>query len=94
MDPSYGMSAKLKNDIPRWNYYFGNLDPFRVPFNCDMQCEFVPPRNFLRYDTVDSQDGEAEYTDEPIFDEGCRTFTDLGIHLVKPESSATAKETK
>ena len=59
------MSAKLKNDEARWNYYFGNLDPFRVPFNCDMQCDFVPPRKFLRDDTVASVDGGAEYDDEP-----------------------------
>lgn len=92
VDPSYGMSAKLKNDEARWNYYFGNLDPFRVPFNCDMQCDFVPPRKFLRYDTVDSQDGEAEYDDEPIFDDGHRVYTDLGIRLVKPEPAPAAKE--
>lgn len=93
VDPSFGMSAKRKNEEARWNFYFGNLDPFRVPFNCDVQCEFNPPRQFLRYDTVDSQDGEAEYADAPVFSEVHRRFTDLGIHLVKPEPAPKAAPT-
>lgn len=47
--------------MERWNFYFGNLDPFRVPLNSDFQHAFYPPRTHLRADPYDSQSGEVEY---------------------------------
>lgn len=82
-DLSFGMGSKLHGNEDRWNFYFGNIDPYRIPLNCDMQYEFNPPRQFLRFDTVDNQLGEIEYADSPIRPSVSVDFTDLGIRLVK-----------
>lgn len=60
-DCSFGGTAYREGDMERWNFYFGNLDPFRVPLNSDFQHAFYPPRTHLRADPYDSQSGEVEY---------------------------------
>lgn len=85
VDPSFGMSARLRNHEELWNFYFGNLDPYRIPLNCDMQVDFVPPKKFIRFDPTDNQAGEAEYDDGGLYGDRTRTFTDLGIRLIKKE---------
>ena len=82
-DPSFGMSCRLRNQEKLWNFYFGNLDPYRIPLNCDMQYDFVPPKKFIRVDPTDSQAGEIEYEDGGIYGGRTRTFTDLGIRLIE-----------
>lgn len=82
-DPSFGMFCRLRNMDKLWNFYFGNIDPYRIPLNCDMQYDFVPPKKFIRYDPTDNQTGELEYEDGGIYGEGHRTYTDLGIRLIK-----------
>ncbi|MBR4861129.1 MAG: transglutaminase domain-containing protein [Firmicutes bacterium] len=84
-DPSFGMSCHLRNKDDLWNFYFGNLDPYRIPLNCDMQYDFVPPKKFIRFDPTDNQCGEIEYDDGGIYSGKSRTFTDLGIRLIKEE---------
>ena len=50
----------------RQGFYFGNLDPFRMPSNAEFRSGFVPERIWFRFDPCDSQDGEAEYIDAPV----------------------------
>ena len=65
-DPSYGGAAWRMGQEERWNFYFGNLDPYRLPANSEFQHDFFIPSRHLRYDPYDSQDGEAEYIDAPV----------------------------
>ena len=50
----------------RWNFYFGNLDPFRLPANSEYQHDFFVPFRSLRYDPYDNQSGECEYEDSAV----------------------------
>lgn len=59
-DPSFGGGAKRNGSEERWNYYFGNLDPFRMVANRAYYKDFDPPKRFLRYDPTDNQNGEVE----------------------------------
>lgn len=65
-DCSFGGAAWREGRTERWNFYFGNLDPFRVPTCSQFQHEFLPPAAFLREDPYDSQSGEAEYEDQGL----------------------------
>ncbi len=65
-DLSFGGSAYRKGKIDRWNFYFGNLDPFRMPANSEFQHELEPPKKYLRYDPYDNQYGECEYEDRGL----------------------------
>ena len=42
-------------------FYFGGLDAYRIAFNDDFSTAFVPPKQHVRSETVDSQRGEAEW---------------------------------
>ena len=68
-DPSFGGSAFRAGNYDRWNYYFGNLDTFRMAANSEFQAEFIPPKQHSHNDPTDSQAGEAEYEDGPLFSE-------------------------
>lgn len=65
-DLSFGGSAYRMNNLDRWNYYFGNLDIFRMPANSAIQKNFVPEKHTLRADPIDNQRGEFEYEDEGL----------------------------
>lgn len=65
-DPSFGGAAWRMGDYDRWNFYFGNLDPYRLPANSEYQHDFFVPFKNLRYDPYDNQDGEAEYEDDTV----------------------------
>ena len=65
-DASFGGSAWRAGSRERWNFYFGNLEPFRMVANRDLQQDFDPPKKFLRADPYDSQLGEVEYEDEGL----------------------------
>ncbi len=65
-DCSFGGAAWREGKEERWNFYFGNLDPFRVPTCSEFQHEFMPARSFLREDPYDNQSGEAEYEDRGL----------------------------
>ncbi|MCQ2547398.1 MAG: transglutaminase-like domain-containing protein [Clostridia bacterium] len=83
-DPSFGTSAWRNQNMDKWNFYFGNLDPYRLPFNNDVQEELVPAKKFPRKDPYDNQTGEAEYDDKGFTAEHMhRTFTDLGIKIIE-----------
>lgn len=66
-DLSFGGSAYRNNNGKRWNFYFGNLDPFRMVANSAFHYEFLPKKNFLRSDPYDNQIGEVEYLDEAVY---------------------------
>ena len=65
-DPSFGGGAWRHGSMDRWNFYFGNLEPYRMPANAEYQHDFFIPSRHLRYDPYDSQDGEAEWDDAPV----------------------------
>lgn len=60
-DCSFGGTAYRKGNMEQWNFYFGNLDPFRMAANASFQKEFTPQKKFLRADPYDNQRGEIEY---------------------------------
>jgi len=60
-DCSFGGGAYRNNAIERWNYYFGNIDPFRMVANSEFQQCFEPNKHGLRIDPYDNQRGECEY---------------------------------
>ena len=62
-DCSFGGSAYRDHDEERRQFYFGNLDPFRMPANSDIQENFSPAKKYVRADTCDNQRGEIEYED-------------------------------
>lgn len=59
-DPSYGGGGWRNGDLECWNFYFGNLDPFRMIANRRYYTPFNPPKKHEYYDPYDSQDGEIE----------------------------------
>ena len=65
-DLSFGGNAWRAGEIERWNYYFGNLDVFRMPANSEIQKAFVPEKKWLRIDPIDNQRGEFEYEDHGL----------------------------
>lgn len=84
-DTSFGLAAYMRKHEARWNFFFGNLDPFRIPTNCDVMAPFNPPMQFIRKDPCDSQGGEVEYDDGALICGVHYEFTDLGIKLIKQE---------
>lgn len=65
-DCSFGGSAYRSGAKDRWNFYFGNLDPFRMIANSKFQYDFNPNKKFLRGDPYDNQRGECEYEDRGL----------------------------
>ncbi len=60
-DCSFGGSARRRGDEDLWNFYFGNLDPFRMPTCAEFQHDLEPESRFMRHDPYDNQIGEVEY---------------------------------
>ncbi|HPQ36141.1 MAG TPA: transglutaminase-like domain-containing protein [Synergistaceae bacterium] len=60
-DCSFGGGAYRRGAMDRWNFYFGHLDPFRVPTCSEFQHELLPACRFIRSDPYDNQVGEVEY---------------------------------
>ena len=65
-DPSFGGSAFRSGDEERRRFYFGNLDPFRMPANGAFQQPFFPASTQWRRDPYDNQAGEMETEDGPL----------------------------
>lgn len=65
-DCSYGGAAWRDGAMKRWEFYFGNLDPYRVVTTREFQRDFSPKPKFLRSDPYDNQQGEAEFLDGPL----------------------------
>ena len=65
VDPSVGGGERRRGKTPKaaeenCEFYFGNMDPYRLIFNTDIQEPFNPPKKFFRHDPYDNQGGEAE----------------------------------
>ncbi len=65
-DCSFGGAAFRAGNTERHNYYFGNLDPFRMASCSEFMSEFDPVKNHYRIDPYDNQSGEAEYEDHGL----------------------------
>ncbi len=59
-DLSQGEGARTRGNLELWDHLFGNLDPFRLVANTEVQASFDPPKRFMRIDPYDNQSGEAE----------------------------------
>lgn len=59
-DPSYGVSAMRAGNENRRQFYFGNLDPFRMAANQAFQAPFTVEKEGFRADPYDNQVGEIE----------------------------------
>jgi transglutaminase-like putative cysteine protease len=59
-DPSFGTGAVREQNEERRQFYFGNLDPFRMVANSEFQVGFTVPKEFWRADPYDNQVGEIE----------------------------------
>lgn len=59
-DLSYGASSYIRGAYKRWNYFFGNVDPYRIPINKEFQTALLPQKKYWRIDPYDNQCGEAE----------------------------------
>ena len=59
MDVTFGRLASGDPQIDA--FYLGGLDAYRIAFNDDFSQPFVPAKQHVRSDTVDSQRGEVEW---------------------------------
>lgn len=62
-DPSYGVAAVRCGSEKRRQFYFGNLDPYRMVANSAFYAPFTIPKQHWRADPYDNQLGEIETTD-------------------------------
>lgn len=60
VDPSFGGGGVRRGSEDDCEFYFGNIDPYRLIFNVDIQEEFIPAKKHYRYDPYDNQYGEVE----------------------------------
>ncbi|NPA74655.1 MAG: transglutaminase domain-containing protein, partial [Euryarchaeota archaeon] len=68
VDGSFGnlhRHSRVENE-----FYFGNLDAFRMVANDDLLSEFNPKKRYWRSDPVDNQVGEVENEKENIYYDG------------------------
>ena len=73
-DPSYGTGAVRAGSEERRQFYFGNLDPYRMVANSAFQTNFTVPKEQWRADPYDNQLGEMESSDRGYcFSEYIRT---------------------
>ena len=59
-DCSFGGSAWRAGNMERWDFYLGNLDPYRMVCNSAYQQSFYVPKQHMRIDPYDNQCGECE----------------------------------
>lgn len=60
VDLSYGGSSYIRGAMKRWNFFFGNVDPYRIPINGAFQSPLSPEKTYWRIDPYDNQCGEVE----------------------------------
>lgn len=59
-DPSFGTGGVRAKNEKRRQFYFGNIDPFRMVANTAFQADFTHQKEFWRADPYDNQLGEIE----------------------------------
>lgn len=60
MDVTTGQFTGARDPEVEW-FYLGGLDAYRIAFNDDFGTDFVPAKQHVRSETVDSQRGEVEW---------------------------------
>ena len=60
VDCSFGGGALRAGNEERWQFYFGNLDPWRMVANRVYYAPLTPEKKYPRYDPYDSQRAEVE----------------------------------
>lgn len=65
-DLSFGGRYKENEELR--NFYFGNLDGFRMVANSDFMKDFIPSKIHWRRDPYDNQVGEVETKDKTVYD--------------------------
>lgn len=65
-DPSYGTGAVRAGKEERRQFYFGNLDPYRMVANSAFEADFTVPKEHWRADPYDNQSGEMETADRGL----------------------------
>lgn len=82
-DLSYGASSYIRGAQKRWNYFFGNVDPYRIPINEGFQCGLTPPKLFQRADPYDNQCGEVESSVRGLYEaEIDYSYQEIDIHRI------------
>ncbi len=76
-DPSFGGSAYRAGNKERHDFYFGNLDPFRMAANSVFMGQMTPEKKHLRHDPYDNQRGEAEYDDRGLMWNECENVWEI-----------------
>ena len=74
------MSAAVQGDEERRQFYFGNMDAFRMAANSRFQADFETPMQFWRDDPYDNQSGEMETDAHALTGgdyESCREVVDF-----------------
>ena len=72
-DPSFGIGARRNENEERRQFYFGNLDPYRMVANRAFQAPFTVDKRYFRTDPYDNQYGEIETEDRGLrYDESTR----------------------
>lgn len=66
-DPSYGIGANRQKAEERRQFYFGNLDPYRMIANREFQAVFTVSKEHWRADPYDNQSGEMETSDRGFY---------------------------
>lgn len=61
-DPSFGISSNRQGKEERRQFYFGNLDAYRMVANREFQADFDICKSHWRSDPYDNQTGEMETT--------------------------------
>ena len=83
-DLSGGSVAYERKEFSRWNFFFGNVDPYRIPTNNRFQRDFYPEKKHWRKDPYDNQCGEIEYEDCGVVGSSLiRSFAPVEIYLKK-----------
>lgn len=81
-DLAGGALAYARKALDRWNFFFGNVDPYRIPINNRFQHDFHPPKQQRRLDPYDNQCGEIEYEDSGVYgDDLIYRHIPIDIHL-------------
>jgi len=86
VDCSFGGAAKRMGSRLRHDFYFGNLDPWRMVANRVYYAPFAPEKKYPRVDPYDSQRGEIETAARGLTQGEFRTRYEMLWHEESEES--------
>lgn len=82
-DPSFGGSAWRSGNKERWDFYFSNLDPYRLPAASEFMRTFYVPMKHFRHDPYDNQSVECEFADAPVEREYLSSEREATVELIE-----------